>query len=259
MKVEARTEWAKAVHKRYCPLSGHLDNWGSPVEGVVELKSRPGIGSPVEIRRPVSLGRGERARVILPVPVEDWSRYKLLFLVDGRPGVESPLTVPGPNSIGGGGRRSVAVIAVDDAPPDLRQINAALASRGYGSIEAAHVRPQALPDLWQPYSSIALCVIHSSALSQLAPAQVRALRQWIFAGGACLVHAAGDRDTAADLGAELGLPASGLSDGAAARLSSPKSAPRGVLRRGAGLGECLFARDDLFPGTEATGTWSYIG
>jgi hypothetical protein len=232
------------VHEGYWPVIVSLENPGDPVEGVVELKGSGYDGAPMQIERRVSLARGERASIVLPVPVQDRASCKIGFVAGGSRSPGMPISIRGPGRMIGGGRGRIPVIVVDLGPPDLRQIDAALGGGAWGRgspLEARHVRPQTLPSMWQPYSSIGLCVIPASVLARLGPAQIQALRQWIVAGGTCLVHAAGDAE--GDLAERLGLPACGVSGGSAF--------PAGVVRRGAGFGECLFQKRDAFPGTEA--------
>jgi hypothetical protein len=241
--LKVNNPWPGNLVGGYWPASVTVENLRDPVDAVVMLLPHSNFGGALSsVERPVRLGRGETARVVLPVPVHDWGRYQVQVYVDGYQMIRHPPYIDAPYSSRYGRHSGTTIIAVSQAAPDLRQVEAAIASISGGSASVVHTTPDHLPDLWQPYSSSGVVVVDIDALSRMSPAQRSALGAWVFAGGTCLIH-----PVRSDADSRKVIDGLGLAGEHRELQSLGLDDATGLIRAQVGLGRVLRHRDEVFP------------
>ena len=243
--IKVTNPWPHNLVGGYWPAAVTIENLRDPVDAVIMLIPRGGYSSELSsVERPVTLSRGETARVVLPVPVRDWGRYQVQVYVDGYQTMRHPPHVDAPYSGRYGRAAGSVVIAVARDAPDLRQVEAVMSSMGGGSAGVVHATHEQLPDLWQPYSSAGLCAVDVDALVRMSPAQRSALGTWVFAGGACLIHPVTSDEESRKIIDGLGLAGEHRDI-----VSTGLEETVGLTCASIGLGRVLFLSDDAFPQT----------
>ncbi|MBT6275560.1 MAG: hypothetical protein HOI95_15670, partial [Chromatiales bacterium] len=175
----------------WAPVSVAVSNRGRDIAGHLELVVGRSVGSADDAEaivhsRPLGLARDATKRLSFTVRLESFGtpliarvRVGKAIIAEKRLPLRDHFT----------DARLVLVLSRD---ADLDYLNDGAGRR----TRVLYPHPERLPHRWQGYDGVEAVIVHGVSLANLAPAQTRALRLWIEAGGTFVFSASPDYSNA---------------------------------------------------------------
>ncbi|MBU8913566.1 MAG: hypothetical protein KOO61_06035, partial [Spirochaetales bacterium] len=173
---------------RWTPITLTLQNLGPDIHGtlLVELTRRDRFGPnrhTNSYQRELDLASGAVKNFSVVLPLET-AVYPLRVIIthENTTVVEQEVKLVGRSA-------SNALVAVLSRRPSLDFLLPVFNDANGRSLDLVYPLVDYLPDQWHGYDGVDLLVVHDARIQALTPGQIRAIRNWVAAGGRMIISA----------------------------------------------------------------------